>query len=202
MVSSLLMPRVYGTLAAPPDDASPGAYSVRMLDIRREKPGWVLEAGMLLPRRPSDIFPFFADARNLEEITPPSLGFEIVTPPPIEMAAGCLIDYRLRIRGIRIKWKTEISAWEPSQRFVDEALVSPYRWWRHEHRFEEREGGTWCTDRVEYGVPGGALIHALFVKRELLKIFEYRQRKLTSIFGQGGESGAFGAEAAAAVLSS
>ncbi|MCA9310239.1 MAG: SRPBCC family protein [Phycisphaerales bacterium] len=172
-----------------------------MITIQRHGRGYLLETGVLLPRRREEIFPFFADARNLEELTPSYLRFEIVTPPPIEMAEGCIIDYRLKVHGIPLKWKTEITAWEPSERFKDEARRSPYRWWRHEHRFEERDGGTWCTDRVEYAVPGGPLIHTLFVKRDVRRIFEFRQQKLLALFGSTGETQAFGAEAAQALIS-
>jgi len=146
--------------------------------------GFVLEASQALPRPPADVFPFFADARNLERITPPWLRFRIRTPMPIEMHVGALIEYSLRLRGVPIGWRTEITAWNPPVRFVDEQQRGPYRWWVHEHRFEPIEGGTLATDRVEYGVPGGRLANRLLVGRDLARIFEYRQAVLREEFGR------------------
>jgi ligand-binding SRPBCC domain-containing protein len=90
----------------------------------------------------SEVFPFFADAYNLERITPSFLSFKVLTPAPIEMRPGTLIDYRLRVRGAPLRWRSEITAWEPPYRFVDEQRRGPYRAWIHEHRFEERDGRT------------------------------------------------------------
>jgi ligand-binding SRPBCC domain-containing protein len=137
-----------------------------------------------LPRPRAEVFPFFADARNLEAITPPWLNFVILTPGEIPMRPGALIDYRLRIRGIPVRWRTEITAWEPPFRFVDEQRRGPYRLWRHTHEFEERDGGTLCRDRVEYAVPGGALVDWLFVQRDVRRIFNYRAEVLQRYFGK------------------
>ncbi len=147
-----------------------------------QRGGYVLRAECILPRSVEEVFPFFADAYQLEAITPPWLNFRVLTPRPIEMHAGQLIDYKLRLRGVPIHWKTQISAWEPNERFIDEALKSPYKFWHHEHLFEPCEEGTRVIDIVHYGVPGGDLIHSLFVKREVQKIFEYRQGVLKSTF--------------------
>ena len=135
-----------------------------------------------LPKRREEIFPFFADAANLEKLTPPLLRFEILTPQPIRMEAGTLIDYRLRVHGVPLKWRTRISVWEPPFRFVDEQLSGPYRQWIHEHRFEEENGGTLCVDTVRYAVWGGALVNALVVERDVAKIFAYRNTRLREIF--------------------
>lgn len=143
-------------------------------------------AGLLLPRAPGDVFPFFAEARNLERITPPWLRFEVLTPGPIEMAAGTLIDYRLRWRGLPLHWRTEIEVWDPPHFFVDRQLRGPYRLWRHEHRFESRGGHTLATDRVEYAAPGGRLVHRLIVDRDVRRIFDYRRTTLEAIFGHAG----------------
>lgn len=137
-----------------------------------------------LPRSRVEVFPFFADARNLEAITPPWLNFVILTPGEIPMRPGALIDYRLRIRGIPVRWRTEITAWEPPYRFVDEQRRGPYRLWRHTHEFEERDGGTLCRDRVEYAVPGGALVDWLLVRRDVRRIFDYRAQALREYFGK------------------
>lgn len=156
--------------------------SVRIEKNTDQRGGYVLRAECILPRSVEEIFPFFGDAYQLEAITPPWLNFRVLTPRPIEMHAGQLIDYKLRLRGVPIRWKTKISAWEPNERFIDEALKSPYKFWHHEHLFEPCEDGTRVIDIVHYGVPGGDLIHNLFVKREVQKIFEYRQQVLRETF--------------------
>ena len=135
-----------------------------------------------LPVARSQVFEFFADAYQLEKITPPWLHFSVQTPRPIAMQPGTLIDYRLRLHGLPIRWRTKITAWEPPVRFVDEQLVGPYSLWRHLHTFEETSGGTCCKDQVDYAVPGGALVHQLFVKRDVRKIFEFRRQTLAEIF--------------------
>lgn len=148
----------------------------------RQRGGFLLQAECVLPRTLEEVFPFFADAHNLQQITPPWLDFHIVTPGEIDMQAGALIDYKLRLRGIPIRWRTRISEWEPQHRFVDEMLRGPYRWWHHEHLFEFCDAGTRVIDRVHYGVPGGALVHRLVVGRDVQKIFEYRQATLRELF--------------------
>jgi ligand-binding SRPBCC domain-containing protein len=129
-----------------------------------------------------EVFTFFSDARNLEHLTPPWLSFEVLTPEPIEMTAGALIDYRLRWRGLPIRWRTEIEVWEPTARFVDRQIRGPYRLWRHEHLFEEHRGGTMVEDRVEYAAIGGRLAHNLVVNRDVETIFAYRRGALQSMF--------------------
>lgn len=156
--------------------------SVQIKKNTDNRGGYVLRAECVLPRPVDEVFPFFADAYQLEAITPPWLNFRVLTPRPIEMHAGQLIDYQLRLRGLPIRWKTKISAWEPNNRFIDEALKSPYKFWHHEHLFEPCDDGTRVIDIVHYGVPGGDLIHSLFVRREVRKIFEYRQQALKEHF--------------------
>jgi hypothetical protein len=136
-----------------------------------------------VPRPRSEVFAFFADARNLQELTPPFLGFEILTPDPIEMRPGALIDYRIRVRGIPLRWRTGITVWEPPHRFVDEQFRGPYRLWIHEHTFEEDGDGTVVVDFVRYAVPFGALANRLLVARDVRKIFAYREKRLKEIFG-------------------
>ncbi len=137
-----------------------------------------------LPRPRDEVFPFFAEARNLEAITPPWLKFEVLTPVPIVMGAGTLIEYRIRLRGLPIPWRTEIAEWKPPHRFVDVQLRGPYKLWHHTHAFEERDGGTFCTDLVRYSPRGGALTNWLFVRRDVERIFKYRQDRLLESFGQ------------------
>jgi ligand-binding SRPBCC domain-containing protein len=141
-----------------------------------------LETELWVARPREEVFPFFANARNLELITPPLVRFAVLTPDPIEMRVGLRIDYRLRVRGLPLHWQSEITAWEPPQRFVDEQCRGPYRVWIHEHTFEEHDGGTLALDRVRYAVPGGGLIDRLVVRPQLRRIFAYRQTRLGEIF--------------------
>ncbi|MHC4218623.1 MAG: SRPBCC family protein [Planctomycetota bacterium] len=150
--------------------------------ITRQARGHLLKAHLRITRPRDDVFAFFADAGNLEDLTPDSLRFRILTPAPIDMRAGTLIDYRLRVRGVPVRWQSEITSWEPPHRFVDEQRRGPYRWWRHEHVFLDEGDGTVVEDRVSYGVPGGALVHALFVAGALRRIFEFRHRRIEMRF--------------------
>ena len=138
-----------------------------------------------LPMPRTAVFEFFADAFQLESITPKWLRFHVTTPPPIEMQRGTLIDYRLRLRGVPIRWRTEITAWEPPFRFEDSQLRGPYRLWEHEHVFEDRDGGTLMRDRVRYDLVGGRLVHNLLVKPDLRRIFEFRQQQIPRLLGLG-----------------
>jgi ligand-binding SRPBCC domain-containing protein len=135
-----------------------------------------------LPQNRKDVFAFFADAGNLQTLTPPWLKFEITTPRPIVMRVGALIDYRLTIRGFPVNWQTEIRQWQPPFRFSDRQIKGPYRQWHHEHRFETKDGGTLCTDDVRYAVPGGWLVDLLVVRHDVKRIFNYRRQKLIEIF--------------------
>lgn len=135
-----------------------------------------------LPEPIDKIFPFFADAHNLERITPPFLKFSVITAAPIVMARGTRIRYRLRLRGIPISWESEITAWESPHRFVDEQRHGPYRLWKHEHRFTEIDEGTEVVDHVDYAVWGGSLVNSLLVAPDVRGIFEYRSRVLTDLF--------------------
>jgi ligand-binding SRPBCC domain-containing protein len=128
------------------------------------------------------VFQFFSQAENLERLTPAFLNFRILTPTPLTMSAGTTIDYRLRLRGVPITWRSEITRWDPPHCFVDEQRTGPYRRWKHTHLFESQHGGTLVTDRVEYATWGGALVNALFVEPELRRIFDYRQAALTEHF--------------------
>lgn len=135
-----------------------------------------------LPEPVDVVFPFFGDAHNLNILTPPWLHFEILTPKPIPMHAGTLIDYRIRLRVIPMRWRTRISLWEPNRRFVDEQLRGPYLEWIHTHTFEPVDGGTLMKDVVRYRVPGGALVNRLFVERDVARIFRYRLEALRRHF--------------------
>ena len=127
----------------------------------------------------AEVFPFYADAANLERITPPWLGFEVTTPAPIEMKFGALIEYRLRLHGIPVRWRTRIEEWSPPHRFVDAQLSGPYSLWHHTHTFRpDGDGATILGDRVRYATPfglAGELARTLFVKQDLDRIFDYRR---------------------------
>lgn len=151
------------------------------ISIEKAPRGYVLTARTRLPGDPEQVFPFFADARNLDAITPPRLRFRILTPGPIEMRVGTLIDYRITLRALPIRWRTRIAEWDPPHSFTDEQIRGPYLWWRHRHTFEPDGDATLMTDRVEYGVPGGALAHALLVRSDLLAIFAFRAREIARL---------------------
>lgn len=134
-----------------------------------------------MPYRVDQVFDFFSDAFQLEALTPPWLNFEVLTPRPIVMAAGRLIDYRLRLHGIPLQWQSRIYVWEPPVRFVDMQTKGPYRSWHHEHIFEECDAGTLCRDLVRYSVPGGWLVDWFLVRPDLLKIFSYRRDRFPQL---------------------
>ena len=143
---------------------------------------FTLHTEVWLPRPRDEVFAFFADARNLDALTPPWVKFAMLTPGLIEMQAGTLIDYSIRVHGIPIRWRTEITEWQPPHHFVDRQLRGPYTLWHHTHTFEELNGGTLCLDHVRYRPRGGALVHWLFVRRDVERIFTYRQYRLKQLF--------------------
>jgi ligand-binding SRPBCC domain-containing protein len=131
-------------------------------------------------------FDFFSDALRLQAVTPPWLAFRMLTPGPIEVGPGTLLDYRLRVHGIPIRWQTRIETWEPPRRFVDRQLKGPYKLWVHTHIFEARDGGTLVGDHVRYALPLGPLgelAHRAVVRRDLERIFDYRHEALTRLLG-------------------
>jgi ligand-binding SRPBCC domain-containing protein len=138
-----------------------------------------------LPRPRTEVFAYFSDAGNLEEITPPWMHFHVLTPKPIPMHPGARIDYRLRVRGLPLRWQSEITVWQPEECFVDEQRRGPYRLWRHRHEFHERNGGTLCLDHVQYAVPFDWLTHRWLVRPDIERIFAYRTEVLQRLFGQG-----------------
>ena len=145
---------------------------------------FVFETEQWFPKSVEEIFPFFADARNLERITPSWLKFEVVTNGETEIEEGALIDYKLTLRGVPLKWRTLISRWNPPHHFVDEQIKGPYRLWVHTHRFEAQDGGTLASDHVVYATWGGSLANKLLIEPDLKKIFAFRHRALAQIFGE------------------
>jgi hypothetical protein len=146
----------------------------------------ILEREQFVPAPLDEVFPFFAQPENLGALTPPSMGFEILTPQPLAMKAGALIDYRIRLGPLPMRWRTLITEYDPPHRFVDEQLRGPYDLWHHTHTFAERDGGTVLGDRVVYALPLGPLgelVHALVVRRQLDGIFAYRFHEVAKRFG-------------------
>ena len=142
-----------------------------------------LNTRLFVARDLDTTFAFFADAGNLQRLTPPWLDFRILTPQPIAMRPGALIDYQIRVHRLPVRWRTEIAEWAPPHRFVDQQLRGPYWQWHHTHRFEAAEGGTVVDDTVLYRPIGGPLVHALLVRRDLDRIFTFRQHAILSVFG-------------------
>jgi ligand-binding SRPBCC domain-containing protein len=145
-----------------------------------------LTSTVTLARPIDEVFVFFADAGNLEAITPPELQFQILTPRPIEMSRGQLVEYRMSLYGISFSWLTEISVWEPGTRFVDQQLKGPYRTWIHEHRFESiGPSKTRVSDDVRYSLPFeplGRIAHPL-VRAKLDRIFSFREKRVSELLG-------------------
>lgn len=146
--------------------------------VRSSRMDHELRTESILPLPRERVFAFFAAAENLERITPPELRFRIVTPLPIAMREGALIEYRLRLGGVPFGWTTRIAAWEPSHRFVDTQLRGPYAVWEHTHEFDDVEGGTRMRDRVRYRLPFGVLgrLGHPIVRWQVERIFAYRER--------------------------
>ena len=146
----------------------------------------ILETSTFIPRPRSEVFAFFAAAENLERITPPELQFRILSPLPVRIGAGALIDYQLRLFGIPFRWRTLISQWEPDSSFVDEQVTGPYAQWVHTHSFHQEPGGTRVTDEVRYRLPWfppGEIAYPL-VRVQLRRVFAYRARRLTTLLAQ------------------
>ncbi|MGB0097400.1 MAG: SRPBCC family protein [Solirubrobacteraceae bacterium] len=145
-----------------------------------------LEREQLVARPLTEVFAFFAQARNLEQITPPWLRFKLLSPEPIEMGVGTLIEYRLHVHGLPLRWVSRIEEWEPGRGFVDRQLRGPYRLWHHRHGFAAAGDGTVVRDHVNYALPLGMLgelAHRALVRRDLTRIFGFRQAAVTRLLG-------------------
>lgn len=167
-------------------NTNPNSKTPSIPQIGRSGRYWRLSMSQWLPLPPDELFKFFGDAMNLQEITPDLLSFKVVTPAPIDMKPGALIDYKLRVRGIPLRWRTRIATWDPPHRFTDEQLKGPYARWHHTHTFTAENSGTRCEDIVEYRPRGGPLaplINRLFVQGDVAKIFAYRAKVLDEKFG-------------------
>jgi ligand-binding SRPBCC domain-containing protein len=145
-----------------------------------------IERSQFVPLSVEDSFAFFADAYNLEALTPPWLRFRILTPRPIPMRKGTTIEYVLTTHRLPVRWRTEIIEWEPGRRFVDTQVKGPFRLWEHTHAFEERDDGTLIRDSVLYRMPYGALgaiAHRILVARDLERVFDYRRNAVERLLG-------------------
>jgi len=146
---------------------------------------YVLVRQQWVPQPIEKVFAFFANAANLQRLTPPWLRVQIVSPQPILMAVGTEIEYRVRWRGVPVRWLTEILEWQPPVRFVDLQLRGPYAYWHHTHMFETEGSGTCIRDVVRYRLPLGILgtaMHNLTVRRDLQAVFDYRERRVDEFF--------------------
>ena len=144
----------------------------------------ILKTSMTLPVPRAEVFAFFADAQNLERITPPELRFKILTPLPITIKQDALIEYSISLHGARFRWLTKITRWNPPQDFVDEQVRGPYKMWVHTHTFEERDGATIINDEVRYRLPlwpFGEVAYPI-VRRQVEKIFRFRQESVRQFF--------------------
>jgi ligand-binding SRPBCC domain-containing protein len=148
---------------------------------------YTFERTQFIPRPLDEVFPFFADASNLQALTPGFLHFRILTPQPIAIQTGTLIDYQIKLLGAPLWWRTRIEAFDPPRQFVDVQLRGPYKLWHHTHEFEPTPDGTRMTDRVRYQLylgPIGWAAHAFWVKRTLERIFDYRRQTIERLLGQ------------------
>lgn len=155
---------------------------------RADHGAWRLRAAQSLPVARARLFSFFSDARNLTRITPPEMGFQIVTPSPIVMGEGTLIDYRVRVAGVPLRWRSLITRWEPPHEFADEQLRGPYAQWVHRHRFTKiAEDVTLMEDEVLFRLPFAPLSApaAPFVRRQLRWIFRYRREVIERMIADG-----------------
>jgi ligand-binding SRPBCC domain-containing protein len=145
----------------------------------------LIEREQRVPRPPEEVFPFFADALNLERLTPEWLHFRVLSQSPGEIGAGTLIRYRLRLHGVPVRWLTRIEQWLPGRRFADIQLRGPYRLWHHVHEFEPDGDGTLMRDEVRFAMragPAGRLALRAFVRDDVERIFDHRSRRIAEIF--------------------
>jgi len=145
----------------------------------------VLEFRVWLPRPREEIFPFFADPRNLKVLDPPWLRPALLSSPPDPLEAGTVFDFRIRWLGIPLRWRVLIREYDPPYRFVDVQVRGPYARWEHRHLFRAEKGGTSVEDRITYRLPLGPLgrlLHTLWVRRQLAAIFAHRRRRLGELF--------------------
>lgn len=176
----------------PVDEPAAGDANAAVSATPTRARGKVLCSTLWVPARPEQVWPFFSDAHNLPLLTPPWLKFAIVTPAPIAMHVDARIDYRIKVRGLPLRWRTRIARWEPPGCFADEQEHGPYRRWFHTHTFDALDGGTVLGDRVEFEVRGGplaGLVSRWFVEPDLRRIFRWRLERMAERFGGDASTG-------------
>ncbi len=150
---------------------------------------YTLKREQVVPRPLENVFPFFTKAENLALITPPSLGFRVLTPSPVAMDRGRIIDYTIKLLGVEVRWRSMITTFEPPLRFVDEQIMGPYSFWHHTHTFETRGADTLVCDEVRYALPlpmpgiPRDLLQRMYVRPNLEYIFDYRRDVIAKMFG-------------------
>lgn len=146
---------------------------------------YILQRQQSIKRPLHEVFDFFSKPENLARLTPRSMGFQMLTPGPIEMKDGAVIDYTITFYGQDLRWTTLITLFDRPHKFVDVQLKGPYSFWHHTHTFTATQEGTSITDEVRYTMPFGVLgriAHALVVRRQLDKIFAFRQQQISALF--------------------
>lgn len=143
---------------------------------------FTLDSTQTIHRPIEEVFAFFSDPKNLEELTPDFLRFQVLQATHPEIEEGTEIDYALRLRGIPVRWRSRILKWDPPFSFVDEQVRGPYRKWHHRHTFQDLDGATLVRDHVTYAVLGGAMVNRCFVRRDLERIFDHRRAQLARRF--------------------
>jgi|TARA_B110000914_G_C15255716_1_gene350637 ligand-binding SRPBCC domain-containing protein len=152
-------------------------FLVFILSLLRKPKVYTFKKEQFVSSDMDTVFDFFSRPENLEKITPPAMGFHIMTPKPIEMREGAIIDYTVNIMGIPARWRTMITGYKKNQFFIDEQLKGPYSYWHHKHSFKTVEGGVNIVDEITYALPLEAfrtIVHPLFIKPQLRKIFSFR----------------------------
>jgi hypothetical protein len=147
---------------------------------------YTLDSIQFINKPIEDVFEFFSNPDNLSVITPPKLGFKILTPTPIKMSVGCLIDYKIYLMGIPIHWRTLITNFDPPHTFIDQQIKGPYTIWHHTHTFQKVDGGVEIKDRVVYSIPFsilGRILNFLWIRKDLENIFNYRKKVIDELFG-------------------
>ncbi len=151
--------------------------------------GYVHEAAKWVPYKLDFVFTFFSEAKNLEKITPPWVDFRVQKLSTARIEKGSVIDYKLKIKGLPAKWRSEITTWKPMEYFVDEQLKGPYKLWHHTHSFIPLKNGTLMTDRVIYQMPLGILgdfMRLVLVHRDVKTIFAYRSKVIEDVLKRVG----------------
>lgn len=170
-------------MPAPFPSLEPGVPELPPTIVRHDG-AYELMSRVRVPHPRNEVFAFFSDPRNLRELTPDHVGFEILNEGDVDMKEGATIDCRLTVhRFISIGWTCLIEQWEPPHRFVDIQVKGPFRSWSHEHAFVDEGDSTLIQDHVRYRVLGGRPVHALFVRRDQLKVFNHRARMIRSRWG-------------------